>query len=175
MYMEPSPAEGQSGAPATAQPASELENPTVETLPDGSYAEHFLLSRNLVGKIIGRGGTTVHQLQAASGAFVHVQHDTPGEAKRVTIYGTPEAVASCKEEMQSVIASDTLAGAAGVESGQVISRTFACPQAVVGRVIGRGGETIRSLQSTSGAHIHVEQNFPEGEAAHNVAVPSCLH
>ena len=37
-----------------------------------------------------------------------------------------------------------------------------CPAGIVGRVIGRGGETIRSLQQGSGAHILVDQNYPEG-------------
>lgn len=38
-----------------------------------------------------------------------------------------------------------------------------CPAGIVGRIIGRGGETIRSLQQGSGAHILVDQNFPEGQ------------
>lgn len=37
-----------------------------------------------------------------------------------------------------------------------------CPAGIVGRIIGRGGETIRSLQQGSNAHILVDQNFPEG-------------
>ena len=37
-----------------------------------------------------------------------------------------------------------------------------CPPGIVGRVIGRGGETIRALQQASQAHIVVDQNFPEG-------------
>ena len=32
-----------------------------------------------------------------------------------------------------------------------------CPQNVIGRVIGRGGETIRELQVKSGAKIQVDQ------------------
>jgi len=38
-----------------------------------------------------------------------------------------------------------------------------CPQSLVGRIIGRGGETIRALQSASGAHISINQNLPEGQ------------
>lgn len=38
-----------------------------------------------------------------------------------------------------------------------------CPAGIVGRIIGRGGETIRSLQQGSGAHILVDQNYPEGQ------------
>jgi far upstream element-binding protein len=36
-------------------------------------------------------------------------------------------------------------------------------QGIVGRIIGRGGETIRALQQASEAHIVVNQNFPDGE------------
>lgn len=43
-------------------------------------------------------------------------------------------------------------GAMGETSKQV-----SCPPGIVGRIIGRGGETIRSLQSGSGAHILVDQ------------------
>lgn len=32
----------------------------------------------------------------------------------------------------------------------------------MGRIIGRGGETIRALQQASEAHIVVNQNFPDG-------------
>ena len=37
------------------------------------------------------------------------------------------------------------------------------PADLVGRVIGRGGETIKSLQHMSGAHIDIDQNYPPGE------------
>jgi far upstream element-binding protein len=45
--------------------------------------------------------------------------------------------------------------------GEVEERV-SCPSTLVGRIIGRGGETIRSLQGGSGAHILVDQNYPEG-------------
>ena len=38
-----------------------------------------------------------------------------------------------------------------------------CIQGIVGRIIGRGGETIRALQQASQAHIVVDQNYPEGQ------------
>ncbi len=44
----------------------------------------------------------------------------------------------------------------------ITPQTIPCPQTIVGRIIGRGGETIRSLQAASGAHILVDQNFPDG-------------
>eukprot|EP00971_Amphidinium_carterae_P007845 155354-Amphidinium_carterae.1 len=38
-----------------------------------------------------------------------------------------------------------------------------CPQHIVGRVIGRGGETIRDLQEKSGCSIQIKQEgVPDG-------------
>ena len=37
-----------------------------------------------------------------------------------------------------------------------------CPHTLVGWLIGRGGETIRGLQTRSGSGISIEQNLPEG-------------
>jgi far upstream element-binding protein len=36
-----------------------------------------------------------------------------------------------------------------------------CPKNLVGRVIGRGGETIQMLQAKTGARIQIDQNVPE--------------
>jgi len=33
-----------------------------------------------------------------------------------------------------------------------------CPQDAVGRLIGRGGQTARTLQQETGAHIHIESS-----------------
>jgi far upstream element-binding protein len=40
---------------------------------------------------------------------------------------------------------------------------FQIDPVLVGRIIGKGGETIRQLQGASGAHIDIDQNFPEGQ------------
>lgn len=37
-----------------------------------------------------------------------------------------------------------------------------CPKSIIGRVIGRGGETINELQMRSGARIQIDQKVPEG-------------
>jgi len=36
-----------------------------------------------------------------------------------------------------------------------------CPKHLVGRIIGRGGETIQALQQKTGARIQIDQNVPE--------------
>lgn len=46
--------------------------------------------------------------------------------------------------------------------GDITTTLVDCPPAFVGRVIGKGGETIKGLQAQSGAHITIDQNFPDG-------------
>lgn len=53
-------------------------------------------------------------------------------------------------------------GGGGVREG-AIKEVVECPQHLVGRVIGRGGETIRDLQARSACDITVNQDFPEGQ------------
>jgi far upstream element-binding protein len=113
----------------------------------------------LVGKLIGRQGATIQDLQGRSRTRIQVDHKTPGDFKTVTISGEPQDVESAKQMIKEVLDSD---GPAGTVAGDV-TKVVNCPQGIVGRVIGKGGETIRSLQQGSGAHIVVDQDFPDGQ------------
>ena len=44
-----------------------------------------------------------------------------------------------------------------VQYGAGISKTVECPQTMVGRVIGKGGETIKALQKHFGCNIQIDQ------------------
>ena len=47
-----------------------------------------------------------------------------------------------------------LCGASALQSTQ----TIPCPKSMVGRVIGKGGETIKALQQFTGAMIQIDQS-----------------
>ena len=49
-----------------------------------------------------------------------------------------------------------------IPSGTEAIERVECPQSLVGWLIGRGGETIKGLQSRSGSAITIEQNLPDG-------------
>lgn len=80
-----------------------------------------------------------------------MDHKADGD-KPVHISGNPAAVEQCKTLVLEVMENENPAAAPGDAT-----RTMECPPGIVGRIIGRGGETIRSLQSASGAHILVDQ------------------
>lgn len=111
-------------------------------------SETFDVPAAMVGKLIGKGGETIRNLQLSTDTRIQVDHTGEGPNKRITISGyTAEHVQRAKD---AVMALD-------VEEAQ---RIVECPPNLVGRIIGRGGETIRALQSASEAHITVNQDFP---------------
>lgn len=109
-----------------------------------------------VGKVIGKQGATIKDLQLRTSTRIQVDHNFPGDSKPITVFGTPENVEKAKELVHEVMESEnpSLPGD--------VTKTVECPAGIVGRIIGRAGETIRSLQSASSARILVNQNFPEG-------------
>jgi hypothetical protein len=90
----PAPAMGGYGAPPPAM-AMGYGAP----LGGGSEQEVLNVNPDTCGKIIGRGGETIAQLQQQTGANIKVQSASEvafGQPRRVTIVGTPQAVAAAK-------------------------------------------------------------------------------
>jgi polyribonucleotide nucleotidyltransferase len=56
----------------------------------------------------------------------------------------------------------------------MIAMVIECPQAIVGRVIGSSGATIKEVQSRTGAKIQIDQNFPEGIHS-NMYIYVCIY
>nr|ADI46928.1 CRB1m [Volvox carteri f. nagariensis] len=111
-----------------------------------------------VGRIIGRAGATIRELEASTNTRIQVDHKALGD-KPVIISGRRDDVENAKRVVQDLICGSNEAVPPG--TGEV-QETVECPPGIVGRVIGRGGETIRTLQQASGAHILVNQDFPDG-------------
>lgn len=106
-----------------------------------------------VGRIIGKAGVTIKELEGRTGVRVQVDHKAGTEQKPVHLIGQAAAVEMCKTLVHEVLVSES----GSLPSGGETIRKVSCPPGIVGRIIGRGGETIRSLQSGSGAHILVDQ------------------
>ena len=126
---------------------------------DGSATSRTVqVPNDMVGKIIGKGGATIRQLQDLSGAHVDVaKQPLVGEAtRRVTLTGSPEQVEKCNNLIQMKLSGEQLPGVQGQAAvmGESEMRVY-IPNDMVGKVIGKGGETIRSLQDQSGAHMDV--------------------
>ncbi|KAH8069825.1 hypothetical protein JL721_5719 [Aureococcus anophagefferens] len=113
----------------------------------------------LVGRLIGKQGDTIKDLQRRSGARIQIDQNFPeGTPRVVTVEGSAQCVALGVQLVRSLIGNSPAVG--NGNPGKMT--TFECPKALVGRVIGKGGETINELQRRSGARIQIEQRVPEG-------------
>lgn len=148
-------------------------------LRDGEDSMQIMVPDRTVGLIIGRGGETIRDLQERSGCHVNIV----GEAKSVNglrpvnLIGSREAAARAKDLIMEIVESDSKTtggkdaapprrepardnnhgtyggGAAG--GPDKISDSIFVPSDAVGMIIGKGGETIKDMQSTTGCKINV--------------------
>jgi hypothetical protein len=58
--------------------------------PDGQVVERFMVPHDLVGKLIGRRGETIRNMQQVTGTRIQVDHQSKGAQQReITVTGLP--------------------------------------------------------------------------------------
>eukprot|EP00884_Botryococcus_braunii_P023070 jgi/Botrbrau1/9447/Bobra.0252s0069.2 len=141
--------------PATNGSATQLVTQT----GDGQLVDYVEIPSAMVGKLIGKSGETIKALQYSTHTKVQIDHQAGGDLKKVSIMSnSKDALAAARAQIDKIVNSDEPVAGIGE-----VSKSVECPPGIVGRIIGRGGETIRALQQASMAHIVVDQNFPEGQ------------
>ncbi len=55
-------------------------------------------------------------------------------------------------------------GGAGGGAGGMSVKTIDIQKSIIGKIIGKGGETITGIQSKTGCRVQVEQSVPEGRS-----------
>ncbi|XP_039282349.1 ATP-dependent RNA helicase dbp2 [Nilaparvata lugens] len=71
---------------------------------------------NCVGKIIGKGGSRIRDLEADSGASIKVNSNDSGPTADVTLRGSAEAVARAKEMIEEITSSQSNSSSYGSSS-----------------------------------------------------------
>uniref|UniRef100_A0A9I9CZ56 K Homology domain-containing protein n=1 Tax=Cucumis melo TaxID=3656 RepID=A0A9I9CZ56_CUCME len=128
-----------------------------------------------VGVIIGKGGETIKYLQLQSGAKIQVTRDMDADpnstTRMVELMGTPDQIAKAEQLINDVL-SEAESGGSGIVSRRLTgpsgSEQFVMkiPNNKVGLVIGKGGETIKSMQARTGARIQViPLHLPPGDTS----------
>ena len=116
------------------------------------------LSPLYVGRIIGKGGEMIRDLQARSGCHIDVnQNVQPGEPRIITYRGKSQDDINFAKNLVSMLCNKK----DGTEHitlplGQAIMKQIQVPKLVIGRIIGRRGEMIREVQSKSHARIQID-------------------
>ncbi|KAL7176619.1 hypothetical protein ACSBR2_030040 [Camellia fascicularis] len=154
--------------------SSAEEQPVSETQ---TMSRKMEVPNNKVGVLIGKAGDTIWFLQINSGAKVQITRD--GEAdpysstRPVELIGTLENINKAEKLIRDVIEEADAGGspahvARGFSTVQAAGAAdqilIQVPNEKVRVIIGKGGETIRSLQTRSGARMQLlPQCLPEGD------------
>ncbi|XP_074785170.1 tudor and KH domain-containing protein [Athene noctua] len=107
--------------------------------------------RGAVKSIIGRKGAAIKKLRQATGARIEVEGEDEGEETTLLISGSPSQVCQAKAAVHQIVAEST-----------PVSEQLCVPQRAVGRIIGRGGETVRGICRSSGAKVLCEREADAG-------------
>lgn len=113
-----------------------------------------------VGRIFGKGGSTIKYLNETSHCDIRVDQNVPaGVPRRIIVTGTPSQAAAAEILVLSVLKNGP--PEIGPPGENSTTKNVSCPQNVIGRLIGKNGETIRQLQVKSGATIWVDDMIEE--------------
>ncbi|XP_077231747.1 uncharacterized protein LOC143864799 isoform X2 [Tasmannia lanceolata] len=151
---------------------SPLEENKLEAQPLSRKIE---VPNTKVGVLIGKAGDTIRFLQYNSGAKIQITRDVDASpystTRPVELIGSLENINKAEQLIKDVIAEADAGGspalvARGFGTAQSGSEQLQIqvPNEKVGMIIGKGGETIKNLQTKSGARIQlIPQHLPEGD------------
>ena len=158
--------------------------------PGGGGQFEMMIPGNKVGLVIGKGGETIKLLQEQTGAKMIIIQESNQQAneKPLRISGPPDSVERAKAEVFKILNQNDRNGGGGVggggrggyggggRGGGGMGRgggagwpsagpgdKVECVMVAsnkVGLVIGKGGETIKSINQASGAHVEIDRNAP---------------
>lgn len=164
-------------------------------LRDGEDSMQIMVPDRTVGLIIGRGGETIRDLQERSGCHVNIvgEQKSVNGLRPVNLIGTREAAIRAKDLIMEIVESDSKGstskdrvpaqrdnsrdagygggyGGGGSGSGDKINDSIFVPSEAVGMIIGKGGETIKEMQSTTGCKINVSPSSGSGEVEREIGL-----
>lgn len=129
--------------------------------PRGSSDDKIdiIIPHAVIGLVIGKGGENIKRIQNETGATVRVDPNTVDEKgnKVCTITGTKKAVEDAHNQVASVIenASTNKRPRMAVEGTDQYRMKI--PASRTGAIIGKGGETIKSIKQQSGCDIELDK------------------
>ncbi len=123
----------------TPQPQASI---TATTTPEVILIEKGEVALQYVGRVIGKGGEQIRDLQARSGCKIDVDQNVPPGAPRVVTYqGTRKTIDFAKQLIGILCAEG--GKDAELPLGEASKKQLQVPATVIGKIIGRGGEMIK--------------------------------
>jgi len=107
----------------------------------------------------------IRDLQARSGCRIDVDQNVPQGAPRIITYRGTRSAIDFARRLVAILCTEK-GKDADLPLGQAMMRKVQVPGTVIGKIIGRGGEMIRKLQSESQAKIQVDHSGAGMDANH---------
>lgn len=150
--LPPAVPSGLPDAPVDPTQAATISN------PESIAEERAELAVEFVGRVIGKGGEMIRDLQARSGCRVDVDQNVPMDSPRIITYrGTRQAIDFAKQ-LVATLCSQEGKRDADLPLGIAARKQLVVPSSSIGKIIGRGGEMIRELQNRSKGKIQVDHS-----------------
>ena len=136
----------------------------------GAAKMHFrlLLPNKQTGTVIGKGGANIKSIREASGCQVQISENVQGATDRlITIIGDSSVINTAVARLLAIIDEDPQASM--IVDTSTPERTLRCVlnNNEAGRIIGKGGATIKQIRTESGAQLRMD---PESGADRIVAL-----
>ncbi|KAI0900334.1 hypothetical protein F4806DRAFT_152405 [Annulohypoxylon nitens] len=168
----------------------DARTPNPNALRDGEDYEQIVVPDRTVGLIIGRGGETIRDLQERSGCHINIvgEDQSNNGLRPVNLIGPTKATALAKTMIMEIVDSDNHNNDNGGnmnkprpqrpdhtrDNGQVgsdkVNDSIYVPSEAVGMIIGKGGETIREMQNTTGCKINVTASSGPNETQREIGL-----
>ena len=126
--------------------------------PPGSCNDSVLVKRNLMGRVIGKGGSVIKGIRQDSGARVDAE-DRDEDHCEFRINGTEEQVQRAKAMIREQVEKVGLERPLGdqIEEDE-IGATLEYPASIIGALIGSKGSKINEVREKSGAKVQVKKH-----------------
>lgn len=137
------PAASPSKSTVTPQPQAP---PTTTSASNAIITEKGEVAMHYVGRVIGKGGEQIRDLQARSGCKIDVDQNVPDGAPRVLTYQGSRKAIDFAKQLVGILCS-TGGKDTDLPLGEATRKQLQVPATSIGKIIGRGGEMIKELQS----------------------------
>jgi len=141
----------------------------------GGGSSELQISSQHVGRIIGRGGSKIKELQEDSGCRINISKERNGDMTTIELKGNSEAQNIARQMIEDLCAQDNRGGGGGrggfgggrgggfgggFGGGKGLEMEISSRD--VGKIIGKGGSKIRELQDDSGCRIQINKERNDG-------------
>ncbi len=118
-----------------------------------------------VGRVIGRGGEVIRDLQARTGARIWIDCSMPEPLPRKVMIEGPEPKATSAVGLVQLVIDNGPGGLSAAASAGGTSQTLDAERSLIGRLVGHRGETIADVERRTGARLQIDQSGPDGAPA----------